>query len=45
MIQFLELVCMFTPVLGIVGAVRYAVKFTRLHLEDITEGEKNDVKK
>ena len=43
--MFLELVCMFTPVLGIVGAVRYAVKFQKLHLDDITEGDKNNVKK
>jgi hypothetical protein len=43
--MFLELVCMFTPVLGIVGAVRYAAQFTRLHLDDITEGDKNDVEK
>ena len=45
MIQFLELVCMFWPVLGFIGAVRYAVKFRRLNLEEITEGDKNDVKK
>ena len=42
MIQFLELVCMFTPVLGIVGAVRYAVKFQKSNLKEITEGDNND---
>lgn len=41
--MFFELVCLFTPVLGIVGAVRYAAQFTRLHLDEITEGDNKDV--